>query len=162
MTAPSGSQTRFIPPVWGLSLSKPKDQAVRNPDGTFKSGVSGNPGGRSGETQALRAKLAKGADAIAKKVLDAAKAGDMQACRLVLERLVPTLKPTSDPVRFDLDDTDLPSTARSIMRAIASGALPGDQGKVLLDAVLGMSRVIEVADLERRLKAIEASMEGDE
>jgi hypothetical protein len=135
---------------------------ARNGNGTFKAGVSGNPGGRSGQTQAIRAKLANGADAIAKKVIDAAKAGDMQACRLVLERLVPALKPTSSPVQFELDDSDLPSTARSIMRAIASGSLPGDQGKALLDAVLGMSRIIEISDLEQRLKAIEASMEGDE
>lgn len=86
----------------------------------------------------------------------------MQACRLILERIVPALKPITEPVAFELDDTDLPSTARSIMRAIASGALPGDQGKVLLDAVLGMARVTEVAELDQRLKALEASIEGNE
>ncbi|WP_397450860.1 hypothetical protein [Pseudomonas sp. NA-150] len=143
-------------------MSDLKDLKERNKNGTFKAGVSGNPGGRSGETQAIRAKLAMGAEDVTEKVLEAAKGGDMQACRLILERLIPALKPTSDPVRFDLDDTDLITTARSIMRAIAAGTLPAEQGKVLLDAVLGMSRVIEVADLERRLKAIEASMEGDE
>jgi len=134
----------------------------RDKGGKWKPGQSGNPGGRSGQTQEIRARLAEGAEAVTKKVLAAAKKGDMQACRLVLERIVPTLKPMTEPVKFDLDDTDLITTARSIMRAIAAGTLPAEQGKVLLDAVLGMSRVIEVADLERRLKAIEASMEGDQ
>lgn len=147
-------------------MSKPnngsKAATGRRKNGTFAKGQTGNPGGRPGNLANLRAKLTAGSDEIATVVLAAAKGGDMQACRLILERIVPALKPITEPVPFDLDDTDLPSTARSIMRAIASGALPGDQGKVLLDAVLGMSRVIEVADLDQRLKALEESMEGDE
>lgn len=147
-------------------MSKPNNSSKaatgRRKNGTFAKGQTGNPGGRPGNLASLRAKLTAGSDEIATVVLAAAKGGDMQACRLILERIVPALKPITEPVPFDLDDTDLPSTARSIMRAIASGALPGDQGKVLLDAVLGMSRVIEVADLDQRLKALEASMESDE
>ena len=147
-------------------MSKPNNASKaatgRRKNGTFAKGQTGNPGGRPGNLANLRAKLTAGSDEIATVVLAAAKGGDMQACRLILERIVPALKPITEPVPFDLDDTDLPSTARSIMRAIASGALPGDQGKVLLDAVLGMSRVIEVADLDLRLKALEASMESDE
>jgi hypothetical protein len=81
----------------------------RDKSGKWKPGQSGNPGGRSGQTQELRARLAEGADAVTKKVLAAAKKGDMQACRLILERLVPPIKPTSEPVQFELDDTDLPS-----------------------------------------------------
>lgn len=140
----------------------PKQATARRKNGTFAKGHTGNAGGRPGNLANLRAKLTAGSDEVATVVLTAAKGGDMQACRLILERIVPALKPITEPVPFDLDDTDLPSTARSIMRAIASGALPGDQGKVLLDAVLGMSRVIEVADLDLRLKALEASMESDE
>lgn len=140
----------------------PKQATARRKNGTFAKGHTGNAGGRPGNLANLRAKLSAGSDAVASVVLKAAKDGDMQACRLILERIVPALKPITEPVPFDLDDTDLPSTARSIMRAIASGALPGDQGKVLLDAVLGMSRVIEVADLDQRLKALEASMESGE
>lgn len=147
-------------------MSKPSNSSKaatgRRKNGTFAKGQTGNPGGRPGNLASLRAKLTAGSDEIATVVLEAAKAGDMSACRLILERIVPALKPITEPVPFDLDDTDLPSTARSIMRAIASGALPGDQGKVLLDAVLGMSRVIEVADLDQRLKALETSIEGDE
>lgn len=142
-------------------MSQPEEVARRR-NGTFAKGQTGNPGGRPGNLAKLRKTLTDGSEAVAKVVLAAAKKGDMQACRLVLERIVPTLKPMTEPVKFDLDDTDLITTARSIMRAIAAGTLPAEQGKVLLDAVLGMSRVIEVADLERRLKAIEASMEGDQ
>lgn len=160
MTVRNGSQTPFTRPVRGLQLNKPKDAAPRNSNGTFKSGISGNPGGRSGDTQALRAKLAKGADAIAKTVMDAAKAGDMQACRLILERLVPALKPTSDPVRFELDDSDLPSAAKSIMRAVASGELAPDQGKSLIEALGAVARVIEVAELQAAVEQLREQMES--
>jgi len=128
--------------------------------GRFAPGHSGNPGGRSGQTQAIRAQLAAGADAVTRKVLAAAKKGDMQACRLILERLVPPIKPTAEVVTFDLDDTDLITTARSIMRAIAAGTIPTEQGKVLLDAVVGMSRVIEVAELEKQLAELRELMEN--
>lgn len=140
-------------------MSKPEEVARRK-DGTFAKGQTGNPGGRPGNLAKLRKSLTDGSAAVAKVVLDAAKKGDMQACRLVLERIVPTLKPMTEPVPFDLDDTDLPSTARSIMRAIAAGTLPTEQGKALLDAVVGMSRVIEVAELEKQLAELRELMES--
>ncbi|WP_213876155.1 DUF5681 domain-containing protein [Pseudomonas sp. dw_358] len=127
--------------------------------GQWAKGHSGNPGGRSGQTQAIRAKLAKGADAVAKKVLEAAKGGDMQACRLVMERLIPALKPTSDPVRFELDESDLPNAARSILRAVAAGELPPDQGKALIDALAAVSRVIEVEELQKALDQLRDQIE---
>lgn len=128
--------------------------------GQWAKGHSGNPGGRSGQTQALRARLAEGADAVTRKVLAAAKKGDMQACRLILERLVPAVKPVSQAVTFDLDDTDLPSSARSIMRAIASGELPPDQGKYLIEGLGAIARVIEVAELQKAVEELREQMEG--
>lgn len=122
--------------------------------GQWLKGQSGNPGGRSGQTQAIRARLAEGADAVTRKVLAAAKKGDMQACRLILERLVPPIKPTSEAVQFELDDTDLPSAARSIMRAIADGKLPPDQGKSLIEGLGAVARVIEIAELQQAVQDI--------
>ena len=138
----------------------PKQATARRKNGTFAKGHTGNAGGRPGNLANLRAKLTAGSDEIATVVLAAARLGDMTACRLVLERIVPSLKPIAEPVAFDLDDTDLPSTARSIMRAIANGTLPSDQGKALLDAVLGMARVVEVAELEQQLIELRGLIEG--
>ncbi|MCU1750078.1 MULTISPECIES: DUF5681 domain-containing protein [unclassified Pseudomonas] len=132
----------------------------RDKSGKWKPGQSGNPGGRSGETQAIRAKLAKGATAVTTKVLEAAKGGDMQACRLILERLVPPIKPTSEPVQFELDDTDLPSAARSILRAVAAGQIAPDQGKSLIEGLGAVARVIEVAELQKAVEELREQMEG--
>lgn len=132
----------------------------RDKAGKWKPGQSGNPGGRSGQTQELRARLAEGADAVTKKVLTAAKKGDMQACRLILERLVPPIKPTAETVCFELDDTDLPSAAKSILRAVAAGELPPDQGKALIDGLGAVARVIEVAELQKAVEELREQMEG--
>lgn len=141
--------------------SPPADAAPgRVAGGKFAPGHSGNPGGRSGQTQAIRAQLAAGADAVTRKVLAAAKKGDMQACRLILERLVPPLKPTSEPVQFEFDDTDLPSAARSIMRAIAGGQLAPDQGKSLIEGLGAVARVIEVAELQKAVEELRQQMAG--
>ena len=128
--------------------------------GRWVPGQSGNPGGRSGQTQVLRAKLAEGAEAVTKKVMAAAKKGDMQACRLILERLVPPIKPTAEVVRFELDDTDLPSAAKSILRAVAAGELPPDQGKALIEGLGAVARVIEVAELQKAVEELREQMKG--
>ncbi len=117
-------------------------------------------GGRSGQTQAIREKLAAGADAVTKKILAAAKKGDMQACRLILERLVPPVKATAEVVSFDLDDTDLPSAAKSILRAVAAGNLPPDQGRSLIEGLGAVARVIEVAELQKAVEELREQMEG--
>ncbi|WP_455921819.1 DUF5681 domain-containing protein [Pseudomonas putida] len=135
------------------------DTPARTGRGTFAPGHSGNPGGRSSQTQVIRAKLAEGDEAVTKKVLAAAKKGDMQACRLILERLVPPIKPSVEAVTFELDDTDLPTAAKSLMRAVAEGKLPPDQGKHLILALGAVSRVIEVADLEKRVEEMARHIE---
>lgn len=135
------------------------NQPERSARGQFKPGHSGNPGGRSGQTQAIRAKLTEGAEAVTKKVMAAAKKGDMQACRLILERLVPPIKATYEPVLFDPDESDLPSAAKSILRAIASGELPPDQGRHLIEALSSVAKVIEVEELQKAVEELREQIE---
>lgn len=97
---------------------------------------------------------------MAEIVLEAARGGDIAACRLVLERLVPSLKPVAEPAQFDLDDSDLPASARSILSAVADGRLPPDQGRSLIDAVVSMARVVEVAELEQQLAELREMLEA--
>ena len=140
--------------------SAPENATERDKSGKWKKGQSGNPGGRSGQTAKIRAALAAGADDVAAVVLEAARNGDMQAARLVLERMVPTVKPVAELAPFDLDDGDLPACARSILAAIAAGTLPPDQGKALIDSVVSMARVVEVAQLEQQVGELRALLEA--
>jgi len=140
--------------------SRPEQVAKRDRQGRFQKGTSGNAGGRSSKSALMRKKLEAGAGDVVKNILDAAKKGDMAACRLILERVIPASKPVFQPVAFELDDSDLPASARSILRAVADGLLPADQGKLLLDGLACVSRVIEVAELAEKISELEKMLEG--
>lgn len=130
--------------------------ASRDAKGRFASGQSGNPSGRPRAADELRRRLESGMDGAADAVLAAAKQGDMQACRLILERLLPAIRPAHAPVQFDFDENaPLAEQARQILAAVASGQLPPDQGRALVDAVAAVVRVVELDEIERRLNAIE-------
>ena len=131
---------------------------MRDEKGRFIPGSSGNPDGRPRKADELRRLLAEGADEAAQAVLEAAKGGDMHACRLVLERLVPAVRPAHQPVSFDLDPVaSLSDQARQILSAAAQGELPTDQAKALLDALAALVRVVELDEIQRRLDALEAT-----
>jgi hypothetical protein len=51
---------------------------------------------------------------------------------------------------FELDDSDPQSLARSVMKAIAEGRYQ-QTGKVILDGLANMMKVIEITELEERI-----------
>lgn len=91
---------------------------TRLPSGRFSPGASGNPTGRPRtESAALRAQLAEHGPAIAAVVIEAATGGDLQAAKLVLDRISPPLKAQAAPVLPDLPCPDNATDA-------AAGSLP--------------------------------------
>ena len=129
----------------------------RASDGRFTPGTSGNPQGRpKGETAALRQSLAVGAADVVTAILKAAKAGDMQAAKIVLDRLLPPLKATTQTVHLALPDGASPlDTARAILAATASGTLAPDIAAQLVAAVGTFCRIEEIEELRDRIAALE-------
>jgi len=129
---------------------------MRDNKGRFIKGASGNPQGRPARADELRKLLDGDADEVARRVLEAAKGGDLRAAELVLARVVPVHRPAHAPVTFALDkDAPLADQGREVLAAIAAGAIPPDQGRSLLDAIAALVRVVEVDELARRLTALE-------
>ncbi len=104
----------------------------------WKAGQSGNPNGRpkgsrNRVTLVALVAMEEGADAIARKVVDLAKEGDISAARLVIERLVPVAK--ERPIFLSLPDTGsaegVAHAQAAILQAVAAGdILPGLSGNV--------------------------------
>src|SRR4029077_9770990 len=121
-------------------------------------GRSGNPdgrpkGARNAATVAAEALLDGEAEALTRKCVEMALAGDTVALRLCLERILPARKSRS--VAFDLPDVnqvaDLVPAFAAVVKAMAAGEIAPDEA-VTVAGVLEMKRkAIETVDIERRL-----------
>lgn len=132
-------------------------EAKRKP-GRWGPGVSGNPRGRpagTGEVGRLRAAIAEHLPDIVDALVTAAKAGDMQACRLLLDRVMPAAKPVDLPQPIKLPSGSLTNQGRAVLGAVAAGELSATQGAQLLSAIAGLCRVAELDELAARLTALE-------
>lgn len=134
---------------------------VPQPGGRWVKGQSGNPKGRpvgrtDSRTKITRALLEDGLE-IARVVTEAAKEGDLQAASLVLSRIAPALRPEAQPVQFDFDPTaSTVSQVESVLAAVASGVVPVDLGKQLIDSIKALADVRAFEELLPRIITLEA------
>lgn len=125
----------------------------------WKKGQSGNAAGKppgSGRLQAMRDKLADDVPNILATLTTMAKAGDAQAARLILERVLPPLKPVESPAPIALPDGTLTAQGRAVLLAVAGGQLAPTQGAALLGAIGTLGRIAEIDELAQRICALEA------
>ena len=129
----------------------------------FQKGQSGNPAGkpkgrRSRHTLAAEVLLEGEAQALTRKAIELALAGDTTALRLCLERIVPARK--SRTLKFEVPSMeraeDLPAAMGAILDQVAEGSLFLDEAAALVGMLEAKRRAIETTDIEARLKALEA------
>ena len=134
---------------------------TRTKRGTFKKGTSGNPTGRQkSEHVILRQQLAVNGEEVVRVIVQAALQGDIQAAKIILERLCPPLKPSTAPVIIDLpSNAGIAETARAIIEHTAAGLLAPDVAGNLVQSVAALARIVEIDEIERRLSALEAENE---
>jgi hypothetical protein len=126
-----------------------------------RGGPSPNPKGRPAGILDKRTKmtqaLADEAPEITRVVIEAAKAGDLQAASLVLSRVCPPLKANAERVQFELDGTlTLAEQAQQILSAVADGKVDPETGKTLIGCLSSVAGIQAVAELENRIILLEA------
>lgn len=124
----------------------------------WQPGQSGNPKGKtpgSGELQRLRASIAPEVPGILAGLVAAAKGGDTQAARLILERVLPALKAVEPAQALSLPDGSLTDQGRAVLTSVAAGELAPGQGAALLGAIGTLARVSEIDELHSRIEALE-------
>lgn len=130
--------------------------------GKWKPGVSGNPKGKtpgSGELQKLRATLAADVPGILAGLVTAAKGGDVQAARLILERILPPVKAIEQAVELQLpNDGTLTAKASAVLSAAAAGELAPGQAAQLIAALGTLAKISEVDELAARITALEVKL----
>jgi hypothetical protein len=127
--------------------------------GRWKPGESGNPTGRkpgAGQVAKLRADIAKHVPEIVEKLTTAAKAGDVSAARLLLERVLPPVKAIEQAALVPLPaEGTLTEQGRAVLQAVAGGELAPTQGAALLGALGTLAKLAETDELARRIEALE-------
>lgn len=127
------------------------------PTPKFTPGKSGNPAGRpAGKTPGakIRKAIEAHSDDILKAVIDSAVAGDMAACKILLDRITPTLKPVAQPIFLPVNDS-LAGQGSEVIKATMVGRIPPDIGSQLISALAAQSKIIEIDELTKRIEALE-------
>ena len=115
----------------------------------------GRPTG-SGYSTLLRETVGKeGFKEMVEALYTAAKGGDMQAASILMARLAPPLKPTSEPIRITLPDQGHAEQAKAVLKAIADGDLSPADGKVVADIISASAALTELSELTKRIEALE-------
>jgi len=103
--------------------------------------------------------LLKEVPAILKTLAKAAKGGDIQAAKLILERTLPTLKSAAEPLTLPVPET-LWGQGRAVLGACTEGKITPDEAATLMQALSGQARLVEAENLAERVAALEEAMQG--
>ena len=127
--------------------------------GRFAPGNKASPGlprGR-GLVGEMRDALAADLGGIIDTVKARALAGDMQAARIILDRLVPSLRPVEMPAVLTLPEgATLAGQAQAVIDAAAAGELVPSQAAQIVTALGGVAKIIEATELLKRIEALES------
>ena len=129
----------------------------------FEPGRSGNPNGRPkgsrNQATLLAESLLEGeVEAVICKVIEKAKEGDMTALRLCLDRLLAPRRERR--VAFELPAkietaADAARASSAVLAECATGNLSPSEASEILALISSHVRVLEVAELEARVAALE-------
>ena len=145
----------------GVSLRQPGLVRGR----PFTKGPSNRPpgrraGSRNKKTLAAAILLEGEAEALTRRAVELALAGDPTAMRLCIERILPPCRERA--VKFVLPPiesaADITAAMKAVTSALAAGVItPGEAGTIAA-VVDTFVRAIETSDFERRLKIMEAEL----
>jgi hypothetical protein len=125
----------------------------------FKKGQSGNPGGKpKGQTPKglFREQVNAALPSIVQMLIEAAQAGDTQAANIILSKVIPNLKPTSDAVTIPANGAaTLAEKGMNVLHAATSGKLGPDDAAQVMSLLVSQAKLVEQSEVMERLEAIE-------
>jgi hypothetical protein len=142
-----------------------KTVSNKSTGGRFPKGVSGNPAGRppgsrNKTTLAIEALLEGEGESIARKLIELAQKGDLQAVRMCLDRTAPPRKERCIelPTRPVKKPQDLPLTHQDILMEVAEGRMTPGEGETLSNIVSNHLLTLEAMSQPERIEKLEAAV----
>lgn len=131
----------------------------------YKPGISGNPNGRpkgSRDRRTIFRELVEDhKEALVKKSIELALAGNEQMLRLLLDRLLPA-KPKEEALHIQTSlEGSLTEQGQKIFSLITEGEITVTEGASLLQALLTQVKLTETDELINRIKNLEDITNAD-
>lgn len=130
----------------------------------FVKGQSGNPKGkpkgvRHAATQISYALLEGNLEAVLTAVIERAKGGDMTACRMIVDKVLPNTK--ERPIALNLplinDLNGIGEAQAEILKAVSVGGITPSEGEKIASIIEARRRAIETIELEARISRLEVA-----
>ena len=139
--------------------------AGREQDGRFSPGCSGNPAGKKAgtrhkATRAALALLSGEAEGLTRKAVELARAGDVTALRLCIERLVPPCREA--PVTLDLPRLETRADASRVLSFLLAEAGRGEvtpaEAEKLARLVSEHHKAVQLTEIEECLRGLKEAL----
>jgi hypothetical protein len=152
-----------------MSVEKPGQNLPPNPNPShlhshtrgrpFEKGNGGRRPGSKNRTTLVAEALLKGEEVeLVRKAIEAARAGDVQMLKFLLDRILPKER----SVRVDLPEMDRDSSAveacGAIIEAVSTGRIAPSEAAALASLLTAYARIIEIAEFGERLENIERDL----
>ena len=96
--------------------------------------------------------------AVIQTLVKAAKDGDVQASKVLLDKALSSLKASDAPIKLSLGAT-LTEAGEAVLAGVGEGRVTPDQGGKLLQGLGAQARIVEVDQLRERLDKLEQILE---
>jgi hypothetical protein len=127
----------------------------------FAKGNGGRrPGSKNRSTQILQALLEGETEELVRKGIEIAKAGDVSMLKFFLSRILPRERPIRIHLPLIEFADDAVEALSAIVRAVSEGSITPSEGADLATLVNSSAHAIDIADLVKRIDALEAKIMG--
>lgn len=132
----------------------------RNRNGTFAQGNAGGPGRPAGSVNSLLRQARDAAETIAlPQIVEQARAGDLFACRTLLQFGLPKQRPVAIAEPFTLPGDSLAEKAQAVIELVSNGTLSSQTGNELANIISTAGKVDEVTELRLRIETIDQKLQ---
>lgn len=135
----------------------------RGAQGRFTSGNPGKPkGARHKLTRAIESLLEGEAEALTRKAIELALAGEISALKLCFERILPPRREPTFNVKLPKmrSAADIPLILSRLMELVGQGAIAAGEAERLSKLLEAYVKVKETVEFEIRLSNLESTLKG--